>query len=122
EDIAGPLVAHRLANGNTFIATDTDLVEYDRTDKEVFHVVKNAGERNMKAFKLANGEIAILTSDSRIVRVASTGKALHSFNISLGTRLYGGRIHMLPNGRVLVPHNSENKVVEYDSAGKQVWE
>jgi len=122
KDITGPLVAQRLANGNTFIATDTDLVEYDRTDKEVFHVVKNAGERNMKAFKLANGEIAILTSDSRIVRVDSTGKELHSFNISLGTRLYGGRIHMLPNGRVLVPHNSENKVVEYDAAGKQVWE
>lgn len=29
---------------------------------------------------------------------------------------------MLPNGRVLVPHNGEGKVVEYDSRGKIVWE
>lgn len=122
KEITGPLVAQRLANGNTFVATDASLIEFDRTDKEVFHIVKNTGERVMKALKLANGEIAILTSDSRIVRVDVTGKELHSFNISLGTRLYGGRIHMLPNGRVLVPHNSENKVIEYDASGKQVWE
>jgi hypothetical protein len=29
---------------------------------------------------------------------------------------------MLPTGRVLVPHNAENKVIEYDSRGKIVWE
>ncbi len=121
-EITGPLVCQRLPNGNTFIATDTDLVEYDRADKEVFHIVKNAGERNMKALKLTNGEIAILTSDSRIVRLDTTGKELNSFTISLGTRLYGGRLHMLANGRVLVPHNNENKVIEYDATGKQVWE
>ena len=120
--ITGPLVCQRLPNGNTFIATDTELIEYDRADKEVFHIVKNAGERIMKALKLANGEIAVLTSDTRIVRLDATGKELHSFAIALGTRLYGGRIHMLANGRVLIPHNNENKVVEYDPSGKQVWE
>jgi HEAT repeat protein len=120
--ITGPLVAQRLPNGNTFIATDSELIEYDRADKEVLHITRNIGERVMKAFKLANGEIACLTSDARIVRLDASGKELHGFNISLGTRLYGGRIHMQPNGRVLVPHNNENKVVEYDAAGKQVWE
>jgi outer membrane protein assembly factor BamB len=122
KEIMGPLVAQRLPNGNTFIATDTELIEFDRADKEVLHIVKNAGERIMKAQKLSNGEIVVLTSDARIVRLDATGKELHSFAISLGTRLYGGRIHMLPNGRVLVPHNNENKVIEYDPAGKQVWE
>jgi PQQ-like domain len=122
KEITGPLVAQRLPNGNTFIATDIDLVEFDRADKEVFHIVKNTGERIMKAFKLSNGEIAILTSDTRIVRLDTTGKELHSFTVALGTKLYGGRIHMLANGHVLIPHNNENKVVEYDAAGKQVWE
>ena len=52
----------------------------------------------------------------------TTGKELHSFTVNLGTRLFGGRLHMLPNGRVLVPHNAENKVVEYDINGKAVWQ
>ena len=72
--------------------------------------------------KLPNGEIACLTDEARIVRLDTTGKELHSFTISLGTQLFGGRIHMLPSGRVLIPHNAENKVVEYDASGKAVWE
>lgn len=121
-DITGPLVCQRLPNGNTFIATDTELIEYDRADKEVFHITKNTGERVMKALKLANGEIACLMSDARVVRIDATGKELHGFTVALATRLYGGRIHMLANGRVLIPHNNENKVVEYDQNGKHVWE
>ena len=121
KDVPGPLMAQRLPNGNTFIATDTELMEYDRADKEVFHITRMA-DKIMKAMKLPTGEIACLTSDSRIVRLDTAGKEIHGFTISLGTRLFGGRIHMLPNGRVLVPHNNENKVVEYDAGGKQIWE
>lgn len=120
--IAGPLVAQRLNNGNTFLATDSQVMEVDRDDKEVFSFTMANGERIMKALKLLNGEIVCLTSDARIVRLDTTGKELHSFTVSLGTRLFGGRLHMLSNGRVLVPHNAENKVVEYDAAGKAIWE
>ncbi len=122
KEIIGPLVAQRLRNGNTFVATDTEMIEFDRAGKDVVHITKQGGERIMKAFKLPNGEIACLTSDSRIVRLDAAGKEIHGFAVSLGTRLYGGRIHMLANGHVLVPHNNENKVIEYDPAGKQVWE
>ena len=69
-----------------------------------------------------NGEIACITSDSRVLRLDARGKELHSFNVSLGMKLFGGRIHMLPSGRVLVPHNAEDKVVEYDGQGKAIWE
>ena len=34
---------------------------------------------------------------------------------------YGG-IDVLPNGRLLVPHYTSGKVVEYDIDGKAVWE
>ena len=61
------------------------------------------------------------TGDSRVIRLDKSGKELHSFKVSLGQRLFGGRIHMLPSGRVLVPHHSENKVVEYDANGKELW-
>jgi outer membrane protein assembly factor BamB len=34
----------------------------------------------------------------------------------------GGRIDVLPNGHVLVPELRNNRVVEYDSDGKPVWQ
>jgi len=57
-----------------------------------------------------------------VLRLDATGKELSSFPVNLGMRLFGGRLQMLPTGRVLVPHNGENKVVEYDANGKKVWE
>jgi hypothetical protein len=120
--VAGPLMAQRLANGNTFIATDSQLLEVDRAGNQVFSHLMAGGERIMKALKLANGEMCCLTTEPRVVRLDATGKELHSFPVNLSMRLFGGRIHMLPTGRVLVPHNGENKVVEYDSQGKAVWE
>lgn len=120
--VTGPLVAQRLANGNTFIVTDSQLLEVDRGHKQVFTFSFPDGQKIMKGMKLANGEIVCLTHDARVVRLDSTGKELKSFPVSLGTKLFGGRIHMQPNGRVLVPHNAENKVVEYDVNGKQIWE
>jgi HEAT repeat protein len=119
--VGGPLAAQRLPNGNTFIATDSALLEYDKNDKEVMSVSLPNGERIMKAMKLANGDAGCLTSEGRFVRLDKDGKEVSSFKVDLATRLFGGRIHVLANGRVLVPHNAENKVIEYDVAGKEVW-
>jgi HEAT repeat protein len=119
--ITGPLAAQRLPNGNTFIATDERLIEVDRNHKEVFSHTLPAGQKVMKVAKLPNGDIVCLTSQQRVVRLDATGKELHSFPVELGLKLYGGRLDVLPGGRVLVPHNAENKVVEYDSSGKEVW-
>src|SRR5262249_29400998 len=122
-EIAGPLVAQRLTNGNTFIVTDSQILEVDRDGKTIFNVpAPGDGERIMKGVKLPNGEVACLTTDARIVRMDTTGKIIHSLALSLSSRLFGGRIDMRPNGRVLVPHHAENKVVEYDASGKVMWE
>lgn len=124
--VAGPLVAQRLPNGNTFIATDSQLLEYDKADNEVLNLsVPDDGKKIMKAMKLPSEEVACLTSDARVVRYDVSGKELkeiYAFPVQIGIRLFGGRIHMLPSGRVLVPHNAEDKVVEYDALGKVVWE
>ncbi len=119
--IGGPLAAQRLSNGNTFIVTDSELLEFDATDKEVLRVPAPNNERIMKAMKLPNGEICCLTSDAKVSRLDGAGKVVNSFSVNLAQRLFGGRIHMLPSGRVLVPHHVENKVVEYDTAGKEIW-
>jgi hypothetical protein len=117
----GPQVAQRMPNGNTFIGGKYRLVEYDgTTGKEVFSY--NApGEGILKCMKLPSGEMMCLFYDGKVARLDRTGKEVSSFRVVLNTPLYGGRIHALPNGHVLIPHHGENKVVEYDPNGKEVW-
>jgi hypothetical protein len=114
-----PLMAQRLANGNTFIGTRTRLVEVNREGKELFSYMRPGGELFMRAARLRNGDIGCVTAGGSFVRLNREGKELFSFPVDIST--YGGRIEVLPNGRVLVPQYSENKVVEQDPEGKVVW-
>src|SRR5262249_32631417 len=72
----GPLMAQRLANGNTFIATDMQLIEVDRKGQEVFSFSFTNDEKIMKAMKLDNGELVCLTSGARVVRLDGKGKEI----------------------------------------------
>jgi hypothetical protein len=128
KDLQGaPLLAQRLSNGHTFVATNSQLMEFDREDKEVVSIAM-PGELMMKALKLPNNEICCLTSPdeitgtARIVRLDANGAQLSTFSVSTAMRLSGGRLHVQSNGNVLVAHNTEGKVVEYDLRGKDVWE
>jgi HEAT repeat protein len=115
-----PLMAQRLPNGNTFIGTRTRLLEVTREGKEVFNYTRPGGEMFMRAARLRNGDIACVVAGSSFVRLDPGGKELQNFPVDIQT--YGGRIDVLPNGRVLVPQYSNNKVVEQDAEGKIVWE
>jgi PQQ-like domain/HEAT repeats len=117
----GPLVGQRLPNGNTFIATANEVYEVDRNHRTVFSHPFNGIEQVMKAVKLARGDVVCLTTGLRVVRLDASGREVYSFPVGLGQKLHGGRIDVLPNGHVLVPHNAENKVAEYDSSGTEVW-
>jgi hypothetical protein len=115
-----PLMAQRLPNGHTFIATQALLLEVDRQGKEVFRYSRPGGEPFMKAMKLPNGDIAFVTLLRRFVRLDSTGRELQNIPANVSTS--GGRIDVLPGGRVLVPERTSNRVVEYDAEGKVVWQ
>jgi hypothetical protein len=120
-----PQVAQRLPNGNTFIASKYRVTEFNPARKQVFIFNVPGGDGIMKCTKLPNDEIAALLDSGKVVRWASTGKELKelsSFQVGIGQPLFGGRLNVLPSGRVLVPHHAENKVVEYDRSGKVVWE
>jgi hypothetical protein len=124
--VARPLAAQRLPNGNTFIATQTNLLELGRDGKVLWDYTPSGGESIMKAQKLRNGEVALVTQlgGSRFVLLHRDGKTeKRSFTVNLHTS--GGRIDVLPNGNVLVPENANNKVVELEpvgEAGRVVWE
>ncbi len=128
-DVPEPLQAQRLSNGNTFIGTKTRLIELDKTGKEVWTRNPPDGEQFMRAQKLANGDIACITSTQengvaaptqKFLRLDASGKEVHGFRVDV--RTYGGKIDVLPNGHVLVPEMYNNKVVEYDTKGRSVAE
>ena len=123
-NITGPLVAQRLPNGNTFIATASHFLEYDKEQNEVLNIqISEEGIQTiMKAVKISSGDIICMRGDGQIVRYDAKGNEKSSFPVSIGLKLFGGRIQVQPNGRVLVPHNAEGKVVEYDAKGKVIWE
>jgi hypothetical protein len=114
-----PIAAQRLSNGHTFIATQAQILEVDRDGKQIFSHSRPEGELFMKAQRLPNGDIACVTSLRRFVRLDSTGKELLSFPVNVFTS--GGRIDVVPSGRVLVPEMAHNRVVEYDTKGEIVW-
>jgi len=122
-----PLAAQRLANGNTFIASPTQLLEVDKTGKEVFAYSRPDGGNFMRAVKLGDGDIACIVQIgaalSRYVRLTPSGKGFKEVKSwGVQVRTSGGRLDVLPNGHVLVPEMANNRVVEYDADGRSVWQ
>jgi hypothetical protein len=118
--VNGPLMAQRLANGNTFIANQEGLLEVDKGGKQVFSYTRPSGETIMRARKLPNGDIALVTQlgVARFVRLDGAGRQLKGFGVEVTTS--GGRIDVTPAGHVLVPEAGNNRVVERDADGKVV--
>jgi hypothetical protein len=125
--VAGPLMAQRLPNGNTFIATGAQLFEIDKDSKEVFSYSRPDGGEFMRAAKLRDGDIVCLVKLGlalvRYVRLTPSGKDFNEIKSwTVQVRTSGGRIDVLPNGHVLIPEMDNNRVVEYDADGQKVWE
>ena len=120
--VMSPLMAQRLDNGNTFVATRERIVEVDRDGKEVFSHEPPNGESMMRAQRLASGQIAMITTDGQATpfrRLDPTGTSeLASFPVRVRTS--GGRIEVLPNLHVLVPEKDDHRVAEYDTRGRVV--
>jgi hypothetical protein len=125
-EVDRPLMAQRLSNGHTFIATPNQLLELDRQGKTVAAQTVANGEQIMRAQRLRSGETALITTPQlggqvqHYVRLDMSGREVARFPVNVKTS--GGRIEVLPGGRVLLPEMAHNRVVEYDAAGRVVWE
>jgi hypothetical protein len=118
KQVPQPLVAQRLANGNTFIANQDGLIEVDRQGKQVFSYTRPGGEQIMRAHKLPSGEILLITQlgTARFVRLDRNGREIKSFGVEVDTS--GGRIDLTRSGNVLITELYHNRVVERDMDGK----
>lgn len=114
-----PLCVQRLPNGNTFMAGRNQLMEVDRTGKEVYSITPpntiNA------AYRLRQGPIVCLMQSNQCVLMDTTGKQLSAFDSNHGGNILGG-LDVSPKGQIIVMRRGENKVVEFDRAGKTVRE
>jgi hypothetical protein len=123
KEIDEPIMAQRLRDGITVIATRTKLIELDRAGKTLFSYQPANNETIMRAQKLTNGDLALVLTDginSRFVRLNTARKEVVSFPVQVNSS--GGRIDVLPSGYVLVPEMRSNRVVEYDTRGKIIWQ
>jgi hypothetical protein len=112
--------AQRLPNGNTFIATRSQITEVTRDGKEVFALNRNNDIASAK--KLPNGDIALLTTTGTYLRTDGTGKELQNLGMNGASTIYGTHFEVLPSGRIVMPFYNTNRVAEYDAAGKMIWE
>jgi hypothetical protein len=124
KDIEEPLVGQRLPDGNTFIATPRELIEVDRAGTVVFSYVRPDGEEIMRAVKLPDGDMACVVGrvprPRHFVRLDPSGREKGRFSVNVQTS--GGRLDVQADGRILIPLMADNRVVEYDAAGRALRE
>ncbi len=108
-----------LRNGHTFITCMNKLVEIDRGGRELFTIDRPQGDTVM-ARKMRDGQIVLVSQNQVCVRLDATGKELKQFQVQMAWQQCG--VDILPNGHVIIPTIWFNKVIEYDTEGKTVWE
>lgn len=118
--ISLPLSCQRLPNGNTFVVSRRLLVELDRNGKQVY--AHRTPQTVYAAAKLRNGQIVMISNSNRTcIRINAQGKKIKEFGAG-PVYTMGGSIDALPNGHILVPEYSHNRVVEYTPDGKVFWQ
>jgi HEAT repeat protein len=113
-----PVSCERLPNGNTFIATYTELLEVTRDGEKVYSHKTTASIFCAK--KLRNGNILYAHGHGQIVELGSNFKDVRS--ITLGGMSAWSSVEPLPNGRYLVSQYNKNQIVEVDEHGRTQWE
>jgi hypothetical protein len=112
-----PASCQRLPNGDTFIALYNHLLIVTAEGKETLSLAQPEGVYS--AQKLRNGQIMLVTSTGRVVTLDGAGKFIRSFETG-GVNGWSS-IDVLSNGHCLACCLS-NRVVEFDAAGRRVWE
>jgi hypothetical protein len=112
--VANPVSCQRLPNGNTFIASYTELLEVTREGKTLYSHAKPSSI--YRAQKLANGHILYVHSNSQIVEIETSGREVRT--IPAGNTGGWASVEQLANGRFLLSLYNVGRVKEIDGNGK----
>jgi HEAT repeat protein len=117
-----PVACSRLANGNTLIATYTNVMEVTPAGKEVYNHQVSALVNNQQiynAVKLRNGNIACTTGGTLLI-IDPAGKKVKEYMLGNNNFNWSG-VEELPGGRFLVAMMGNGKVMEVSPDGKEIW-
>jgi hypothetical protein len=118
-----PVVALRLADGGTFIATYHEILEVDRTGTVRYSFRPEQGML-YGATKVGTGRILFINGSGNVCEADRTGKILNTFKpekYAEGAG-YWASIEVLGPDRYLLSLSGSNRVVEVDGQGKIFWE
>jgi hypothetical protein len=118
--IATPIACARLANGQTFIATNHRVLLVSRDGKEASIYNAENGFFIHSVQRLGSGHIVCISMEGTIREVDAAGKIVCSVPLSISGGWSG--IEGLPGSRYLVVNNNQGKVLEVDRTGKILWE
>src|SRR5262249_53969846 len=105
------LSAHRLPNGHTLVVHRNGLSELDRDGKEVFSSRRPVRDL-VAARPLLGGGAVLLTDGGDCIFLDTNGQEVRRFATGAG-QVLGAGFDVLPNQGAVVPHFTEDKVVEY---------
>jgi HEAT repeat protein len=112
----------RLRNGRTLLVTRNRLVEVDKEGKEVWTYNRPQNDI-MSGKKMRDGGYVIINWQGVVTRLDAEGKEVKTFHLPLAQFGFNpAGIDFLTNDHILVAHANQHKVIEYDGAGKSVWE
>jgi len=114
-----PIHCQRLPNGHTFIGSRRQLLLVDRDGKELFQHFA-ATTSICAAYRFRNGQMLMVNSAGILTHLDQGGREIRTFKVGQVYAM-GGNIDVLPGGRILVPAYRENRVVEYNLEGKELW-
>jgi hypothetical protein len=117
---ANPVAVQRLPDGTTFVACRNRLMALDRDGKETSDVRRPVRDV-VGARKHPDGSTVLLTHDGFCRWLNAAGEEVSRFPAG-GPHVMGVGLDVLPNKRVLVPRFGEDRVTEYDRAGRVIWE
>jgi hypothetical protein len=115
-----PLACRRLADGRTFIATRSQVLEADRDGQKEAVLVNRPMSDIVAAARSRGGQVAFLTNTGTCIRLDEKGREARTFNATNRRISYDSALEFLPNGRLLV--TQPEGVAEFDPDGKKVWE
>ena len=117
-----PCGTRRLPNGHTLVNLRQQLIEVDRSGRQVSTCRCQVGW--IVGFgKTRTGTTVLLDYVGNCTHFDGAGKQIKRFQVPGGTYAsIGTHADVLPNGNLVIPQHTTNKVVEYDVNGRKVWE
>jgi HEAT repeat protein len=115
------VTVQRLANGNTVITSDQELIEVDRGGKVLFTTNFRGQFTLIAGYKSRSGEYVLLTGQGLCLRLDAGGKELKSFSAGRDASWTSG-LDLTFDGRILITQPSANRVQLFDKEGKVTWE